>query len=166
MNSTHYVPQPNWPIYISVITALLTGLLPIRSSIAEFMPNLVLLVIVYWALYRPESIGMGWAWLIGLVQDLVMANLIGHYAMVYVIVVFAIKYALVKHRNYAFFEYMSWLIAFVIFDVVFDMALNWSVNHVTPDWSILYSILGSILLWPWLYAILSIFESLAAQLQD
>ena len=166
MNSPHYVPQPNWPIYTSVIIALLSGLLPIKESVIEFMPNLVLLVIVYWALYRPESIGMGWVWLIGIGQDLIMANLIGHHAMIYVIVVFMIKKALIKNKNYAFFEYMSWLIAFVILDVVFSMILNWSVQQISPNWTAIYTILGSILVWPWLYAVLSIFESLAAQMQN
>ena len=165
MNSPHYVPQPSWPIILSVTIALLSGLLPVKESIGEFMPNLVLLVIVYWALYRPESIGMGWAWMIGLIQDLIMANLIGHHAMIYVIIVFFIKNALNKNKNYAFFEYMSWLIAFVILDVLFTMILNWSVQHISPNWSVLYSIVGSILVWPWLYAMLSIFESLAAQMQ-
>ena len=166
MNSPHYVPQPNWPIYSSFIIALLSGLLPVKDTVVAFMPNLVMLVIVYWALYRPESIGMGWAWIIGLVQDLVMANLIGHHAMVYVIVVFFIKYALIKKKNYAFFEYMSWLIAFVILDVIFSMALNWSVQQISPNWSAIYTVLGSILIWPWLYAILSIIESIAVQIQD
>ena len=165
MNSPHYVPQPSWPIYISLILALLSGLLPLEESMTKFMPNLVLLVIVYWGLYRPESIGMGWAWLIGLVQDLLMANLIGHHAMVYVVVVFVIKFALVKNRNYAFFEYMSWLIAFVIFDLIFTLVLNLSVQQISPHWSSIYTVLGSILVWPWLYAILSISESLAAQMQ-
>ena len=165
MTSPHYVPQPSWPIYTSLIVALLTGLLPVKESVTEFMPNLVLLVIVYWALYRPESIGMGWAWLIGLIQDLVMANLIGHHAMVYVIVVFLIKNALIKNRNYAFFDYMSWLIAFVVLDVILAMTLNWSVQQILPQWSAIYIVLGSILVWPWLYAVLSILESLAAQIQ-
>ena len=166
MNSQHYIAQPNWPIYMSLVIALLSGLLPVRDSVLEFMPNLVLLVIVYWALYRPESIGMGWAWLIGLLQDLMMANLIGHHAMVYVIVVFLIRYALIKKKNYAFFEYMSWLIAIVIFDVIFAMALNWSVQQIPANWSVMYTVLGSILIWPWLYAVLSIIESIAAQIQD
>ncbi len=166
MNSQHYVPQPGWPIHLSLVLALLSGLLPVKESIAEFMPNLVLLVIVYWALYRPESVGLGWAWLIGLVQDLIMANLIGHHALVYVTVVFLIKYALVKNKNYAFFDYMSWLIAFVILDLLFAIVLNWSVQQISPQWSLVYSVLGSILIWPWLYALLSIVEALAAQIQN
>ena len=127
------------------------------------MPNLVLLVIVYWALYRPDSIGMGVAWLVGLSQDLLMANLIGQHALIYVLVVFLINYASVSKKNNAFFDYMVWLVVFVLLDIVFVLLINYVAFQLAPQWSIFYSLLGSILIWPWLYAILNIFEAIAAQ---
>ena len=130
------------------------------------MPNLVLLVIVYWALYRPDSIGLGKAWLVGLFQDLLMANLIGQYALIYVIIVFLINYASINNKNNTFFDYMFWLVGFVIIDLLLISLINAVVFQVSPQWSILYSLLGSILVWPWLYALLNIFEAIASQVQQ
>lgn len=165
MSSPHYVPQPNWPIYSSLILALLFVLLPFRGSLSLFLPNLVLLVLVYWALYRPESIGLGWAWITGLVQDLLMASLIGRHALIYLVVVFLIKYTLIRNKHHTFFEYVAWLMIFVLLDIVFSVFVDWSVHEIPPQWTVIYPVLGSVLLWPWLYAALSIYESFAAQMQ-
>lgn len=154
-----------WPVYVSLGLSLAAGLASFDNRFLEFMPNLTLLVIIYWSIYRPDVIGLGWAWMIGLAEDFFTVSLLGQHAMIYVLVVYFIKSNITRISKGSFFEFMPWLIAFVLFDIITSALMNWAIQQATPHWVLVYPVIGSILIWPWLYLLLSIFETLVSELR-
>ncbi len=164
--STIYPPHYSWPIYASLSVALFIALMPIAGWVHDFMPNLVLMAIVYWAIYRPDVMGLGTAWVVGIIHDSLTISMIGQHALIYVTVVFVINSGSVKTKNYAFLEYMTWLTLFIVFDVVMSVFFNRIFQQTEFEWQVLFSILGGIIIWPWLYVLLNYFENIAAEKQQ
>lgn len=74
-------------IALTLIAALLSNLLPWRSVIG--VPDWVALVIVFWGVYEPRRIGIGLAWLLGILMDAANGALLGQQALAYSVLAFA-----------------------------------------------------------------------------
>lgn len=80
---------PASPLFIgfTLIIALLVNLLPWRSVTG--LPDLLALVIVFWAVHQPRRVSVGLAWLLGLVMDAGNGTLLGQHALAYAVMAFA-----------------------------------------------------------------------------
>lgn len=65
----------------SVIAALAFNLLPWQDVRA--VPDLLALVVAFWCIHQPRKMGIGIAWLLGLVMDTANGVLIGQHALAY-----------------------------------------------------------------------------------
>ncbi|HET7656217.1 MAG TPA: rod shape-determining protein MreD, partial [Luteimonas sp.] len=66
-----------WLLPASLVVALLLGLLPLPVWLQPYRPNWLALVLVYWLIEAPERVGLGVAFLMGLVADLAFGGLLG-----------------------------------------------------------------------------------------
>ncbi len=73
-------------IAISMIVALTFNLVPWPTPTA--MPDLVALVIAFWAVHQPRRVGISIAWLLGLLMDTANGALIGQHALGYAVLAF------------------------------------------------------------------------------
>ncbi len=78
------LPVRPWFIVFSVFVALLLNFLP--TSAWPWMPDWVALVLVFWSIREPRRVGMGVAFLLGLIMDVADASLLGQHALAYVAV--------------------------------------------------------------------------------
>lgn len=84
---------------LSVVLALLFNLLPWRDVTG--LPDMVALVIAFWCIHQPRKMGIGIAWLIGLVMDAGNGALLGQHAFAYAVLAFA---AISLHRRILWFS--------------------------------------------------------------
>ncbi len=71
-----------------VLTALaLPAALP--AELGWFRPQWAVLVLLFWVMMAPEAVGMGSAWLAGLLVDSVTGSLLGQHALTYVFIAWA-----------------------------------------------------------------------------
>ncbi|MDR9414539.1 MAG: rod shape-determining protein MreD [Spiribacter sp.] len=70
-------------IAVTIIVGLLLDLIPLPSAIEVFWPPWALLVLVYWSLAMPSRVGVGVAWIVGLVQDVLQGTLLGAHAIAF-----------------------------------------------------------------------------------
>lgn len=77
-----------WVLPVSLLLALLLGLVPLPATMQPLRPYWLALVLAYWVLEEPEKIGLGVAFVLGLVADLAFGGLIGEQAMRLVILAF------------------------------------------------------------------------------
>lgn len=80
-------PVRPWFIALSLFVALLLNFLP--TSAWPWMPDWVALVLVFWSIREPRRIGMGVAFLLGLIMDVADASLLGQHTLAYVLVSYA-----------------------------------------------------------------------------
>ena len=72
---------------LTTLLALLFNLLPWRDVTG--LPDLLALVIAFWCIHQPRRMGIGAAWLLGLVMDAANGALLGQHAFAYSVLAFA-----------------------------------------------------------------------------
>ena len=68
-------------IALSFIAALALTVVPLPDWLAPLRPEWVVLVLIYWCMALPERIGVGIAWLTGLLLDVLRSGLLGQHAL-------------------------------------------------------------------------------------
>ena len=80
-----------WLLPVSIVLALLLGLLPLPPSIAPLRPYWLALVVAYWVLEEPDHAGLGFAFVVGILADLAFGSLLGEQALRLTIMVFILQ---------------------------------------------------------------------------
>ncbi len=61
--------RSQWPLPLSVLAALMLGLLPLTPLLQPLRPYWLALVVAYWVLEDPERLGLGFAFAMGVLAD-------------------------------------------------------------------------------------------------
>ena len=72
---------------LTTLLALLFNLLPWRDVTG--LPDMLALVIAFWCIHQPRRMGIGTAWLLGLMMDAANGALLGQHALAYSVLAFA-----------------------------------------------------------------------------
>ena len=80
----------------SFLMAILLDFMPFPFDVFFWLPELTALALLYWVMYLPNRIGMGTAFLIGLLVDVGTAASLGLHALSYTVMVF---FVLLYHRQ-------------------------------------------------------------------
>ena len=75
-------------VFFSFVAAYLLMLLPWSGTWLAARPDFLLLVLLFWTLHQPTSIGQGVAFFVGMLMDVSDSMLLGQHALAYVIAVF------------------------------------------------------------------------------
>ncbi|HSD17308.1 MAG TPA: rod shape-determining protein MreD [Thermomonas sp.] len=77
-----------WVLPVSLLLALLLGLVPLPGLLQPLRPYWLALVLAYWLLEEPDQVGLGVAFTLGVLADLVFGGLLGEQAMRLVVMAF------------------------------------------------------------------------------
>ncbi|HKB58902.1 MAG TPA: rod shape-determining protein MreD [Gallionellaceae bacterium] len=94
---------PARPAFIaaSFLVALIFNGLPWSGMWLALRPDMVALVLLYWCTHKPYRIGIGFAWIIGILADVADASLFGQHALAYTLLAFG---GIVLHRRVQMFN--------------------------------------------------------------
>lgn len=80
------LPVRPWFIYTTLIVALLLNFLP--TSNWPGMPDWVALVLCFWSVREFRRVGMGWAFILGLLMDVADGAVLGQHCFAYVLLAY------------------------------------------------------------------------------
>ncbi|MBP3984239.1 rod shape-determining protein MreD [Pseudoxanthomonas helianthi] len=83
--------RANWLLPVSLLLALVLGLLPLPDLLQPFRPYWLALVLAYWVIEAPERAGLGLAFICGLAADLVFGGLLGEQSLRLVVMAFILQ---------------------------------------------------------------------------
>ncbi|MFT5879204.1 MAG: rod shape-determining protein MreD [Moritella sp.] len=141
-------------IVITLIMALLLTILPAPDVLENFRPHWLLLVLAYWCMALPYRVSVGYAWGAGLVLDLLLGAPLGIRSLALSIVIYIISMNHRVIRNLSLWQQALMIGLLVLLDklVVFWAERMLFDVSVTPMY--LWSILTTMLIWPWIFLIL------------
>lgn len=147
--------NPNTRIgVLTLIAAFMLAMMPLPDWAQAFRPDWVTLVLIYWTMALPASIGVTVAWFAGLMLDVSHGALLGQHALGLVLVVYVI-HAQHQRLRVASLLQQSMVIFFLL---VMKQALVLWVDGImgrAPDtWLYFMPSLISALIWPWVHIIL------------
>ena len=85
-------PVRPWFIVATLIAALALNLMPLSGVALALRPDFIALVLLYWCIQEPRYVGVGVAWIIGLLMDVGDATLFGQHALAYAMLAYAAEY--------------------------------------------------------------------------
>ena len=144
----------HWVMPVSVVLALLLGLLPLPATVQPLRPYWLALVVAYWVVEDPERRGLGFAFVVGLLADLSFGGLLGEQALRLVVM----AYILQRFRARLRFFPMSQQALAIGGLLLNDRVLTWVLHAAlklppVPAATWLAPLLG-MLLWPVVFALL------------
>jgi rod shape-determining protein MreD len=95
------------PVHASVGIALVLSMNGVRSWAQFLMPPMVLLVTLYWVLFGPVIYGLGFAFLVGLMLDLMLDTPAGEYALAFCVTAYLAQLLEYRVRHFTI-PYQCW----------------------------------------------------------
>lgn len=139
---------------LTIIFAFMLAMAPLPDWAEAFRPDWVTLVLIYWTMALPASIGVTIAWFAGLMLDVSHGALLGQHALGLVLVIYIIHS---QHQRLRVASLLQQAIV-IFFLLLLKQALVLWVDGImgrAPDtWLYFLPSLTSALLWPWVYIIL------------
>lgn len=141
-------------IFLSLTVALLLTIVPLPENLRLLRPDWVLLVLIYWAMALPHRVGVGIAWIMGLINDVLTGMLLGQHALAYCLVIFLTLKLHQRLRLYPLWQQAQSILILLTLGQLILLWINGMIGRPLHSW--LYwapSVLGA-LLWPVLFVFL------------
>ena len=148
---------------LSVLLAILLGLLPLPDLIAPLRPYFLGLMLIYWLLETPDRVGMGAAFTIGLIGDLAFGTLLGEQALRLTVLAFIVQRFRARLRFFPLWQQSLAVFALLANDRVIAAAVRVALDEGVPRWPFWLSPLLVLPLWPWLVVL---FDTLRMRARD
>jgi len=145
---TAIVAPPAWRLLLSTLTlAFLLTLLPWPDAWRWLVPDFTLMLLLYWNIRAPRPIGLGVAFLLGLLTDAASGVLIGQHALSYVLAAFVV---LSLHRRLEKFPPLGRALQMapvLLGQAALVLLLGLLFDRQVTDWRYLASGVAAALLW-------------------
>jgi rod shape-determining protein MreD len=133
-------------IAFTLLVAFAVNLLPLGRQPA--MPDLLSVALVFWNVHQPRRVGVGWAFLFGLLMDVHQGALLGQHALAYTLLSFM---AITIHRRLLWFgvveQALQILPLFLLVHLV-SLLVRMLAGGMFPGWWLLLAPPLESLLWP------------------
>jgi len=150
VNRPHYILLPANPLFIiaSLVVAFLLNLLPWGHWVG--IPDFAALVLVFWSLHQPRKVGIGIAFLMGLLMDVHNAALLGENALSYTLLSY---FSIMIHRRVLWFKIGTQalhVLPLLLFTQIVQLVIRMSVSGTFPGWLYFAESVVSAALWPFI----------------
>ena len=133
-------------IWASLVLAFLFNLVPFGRIPA--LPDLLALALVFWNVHQPRRVGVGVAFMFGLLMDVHDSAVLGQHALAYTLLSF---FAITIHRRLLWFglpsQALQVLPLFVAAHAV-SLVVRMLVGGMLPGWELMLAPVFESLLWP------------------
>lgn len=133
-------------IALSFAVALVLDFLPWTSIM--LVPDFVAVVLVFWCVRQPRTIGLGVGWMLGLIADAGNGVLLGQHALAYSLLAFG---AITLSRRILWFgltqQALHVAVLLVAAEAV-ELVVRMAAGAEFPGWAIFVGPLAGALLWP------------------
>jgi rod shape-determining protein MreD len=142
------------PLFIgfTLLVALASQMLPLGRQ--PWLPDLLALVLVFWAVHQPRRVGMGVAFAFGLAIDVHQGALLGQHALAYTLLSFG---AIALHKRILHFgvvEQALHVLPLLLAVHIGIVLLRLAAGGMAPGWTVLLAPLLEAALWPLASALL------------
>ena len=140
------LPDNAFFIGLSLLLALGVNLLPAGRHPAQ--PDLLAVVLVFWNVHQPRRVGVGAAFVFGILMDVHQGALLGQHALAYTLLSYG---AITFHRRVLWFgvsaQALHVLPLFMVAHLV-ALLVRLATGDAFPGWSLFMAPLYEGLLWP------------------
>jgi len=146
----------------SIVLSYLLQLMPLPQVLLPFKPYWLALILVYWALETPERVGLGRAFILGLVGDALIGDLLGEQALRLCILCFIILRFRSRLRFFPMWQQSLALFVLLLNDRIVLLMIRACAGAPAPPAAFWLAPVAGMLAWPWLFLL---FDDIRARLR-
>ena len=139
---------------VSVALALLLGLVLLAALLQPLRPYWLALVLTYWVIETPDRAGLGFAFCIGLLADLLYGGILGEQALRLVVMAFILQRFRARLRFFPLSQQALAIGGLLINDRIIDAGIHLFAAEPPLPWSYWWAPLPGMLLWLPCYVLL------------
>lgn len=144
-----------WVIFLSFFIAYLLAIVPFPEWAMDFRPEWVPLVLMYWVMALPYRVGIGSAWVAGLVLDILEGSALGLNAMGMVIIAYVTMSLHLRLRMFSQLQQAGLVLALVGLNLMLTHWLQIMTGQtINANLYFLFAALTSAIIWPSLFQLL------------
>lgn len=143
-----------WLVVLTLIAALVLSIWRLPGGVQPFWPHWVVLVVIYWCLALPHRVGIGLAWTLGLLLDVLSGTLLGEHALALALVAF---FVVKIHLQVRVFPLWQQTLTVALLVVLYEFVLFWvdgALGYPARPLLRWMPVATSLLIWPWLMSFL------------
>jgi len=133
-------------VALSLLVALALNLVPLGRN--PLMPDFLALVLVFWNVHQPRRVGVGLAFMFGLMMDVHDGAILGQHALAYTLLSF---FAIAIHRRLRWFTVPSQAVQILpLFGAAHAVSfvIRMFAGGMLPGWELVMAPVFESLLWP------------------
>lgn len=140
-------PPSRAKVMISLFTALCLTLLPWADGLRWLLPDLTLMVLLYWCIHAPRMVGLGVAFALGLVTDVAHGVLLGLDALAYCAAAFVVLWMQKRLEGFDAPRQILQLAPLLLGKEALVLTLGLAFGRGEADWRYLAAGLVAVALW-------------------
>ncbi len=147
-----------WVIVVTFVVAMVLAIVPLSDAVpvelGYLRPQWVVLVLIYWVIALPQRVGIGVAWVVGLIVDVLLGSLLGQHAIAFIIVAYIASSLYQRLRMFSLWQQSMIVFAIIGLNQLIDFWIESIVGF--GDWNVWYLLASvvSALLWPSVFLLL------------
>ena len=141
-------------LLMSLFLAFVIAIYPLPAELNYFRPEFICLLVILWTITDPEHLGLVFAFVVGLAQDLLEQSVWGGHAMALTIVALVCQMSGFRIKSYSVWHQSMWVFVLV---GIHQVLVNWVqslAGYTAQTRWILTSTAISALLWPVVHLLL------------
>lgn len=146
--------QGGMVILATLVIGLLLTVMPAPEWARPFRPAWHTLFLIYWAMALPHRVGVGGAWVLGILVDLLTGTLLGQHALSLSVIAFLVQRLHQRMRLFPLWQQaFAVLLLLSVERFVWFWVVGWS-GQPFPDYRFWLAPLVGMVLWPWFFIIM------------
>ena len=138
----------------SLVAAFVLTLMPMPEALRAAKPFWLAIAVIYWALESPDRMGLGRAFALGLVGDLLTGSLLGEQALRLVVLAFIVLRLRSRLRFFPMPQQSLAVLALLVNDRIVMLMIRSFLESAPIELAHALGPLVGALLWPWLFLLL------------
>mgnify|MGYP001765174448 FL=1 len=141
-------------LLVSVVLASVLTLIALPEPLRVLRPFWLALIVIYWTIEAPEHYGLGFAFALGLLQDVLVGTLLGEHAFRLAIISFIVLRFRSRMRFFPMWQQALAVGALLLNDRIVVLLLRAIAGDFAIDWRYWLAPLVGAALWPWIFLLL------------
>ena len=147
-NRIHFI------VTLFLILGVILNLLPMPAILHSCKPPILLLILIYWSLAFPNHINLSYAFLLGIIMDILLIMPLGYNALCYTVTIYLILLYYPQIRLQSNWNKMLSLLIILIPYFFMSTIVNGMLKIEYNIINVIISIIISVLIWPGLFNVL------------
>ena len=143
-----------WPVWVVMLAAISLEVLPLPGFVQPLRPPWAAIAVIYWTMMWPRRFGLGAAWVVGIILDILHGTLLGENAIALSIVAYVTMRFHLQIRIFPMWQLTTTVFALLTINAFIQFWIDGVAGVGSAGISRWTQVMTGAILWPPLMALM------------